>query len=81
MAGELVPHYQNDEGVPTIEIGVREFKCIGASPPFDHPHVFIDMGEEDFGICPYCATGYRYRAEFRPDQTAPPGHLVPAMAH
>ena len=81
MAGQIVPHYQNDAGVPTIEIGVREFKCMGASAPFDHPHVFIDMGDGDYGICPYCATGYRYRASLGPQQTNPPGHLAMAPAH
>ncbi len=26
--------------------------CIGALPPFDHPHVFIDMGAASEAICP-----------------------------
>ncbi len=76
MAGHLVPHFQNDDGVQTIEIGVREFKCIGASAPFDHPHVYIDMGDDASGICPYCATGFRYRHDLAPEETRPPGHLV-----
>jgi uncharacterized Zn-finger protein len=39
--------FRNDRGVPKICIGVREFKCIGVSPPQDHPHVYINMGEAD----------------------------------
>jgi uncharacterized Zn-finger protein len=31
--------FMNDRGVPEVRIGVREFKCIGVSPPQDHPHV------------------------------------------
>ena len=60
MADHIVPHFYNDAGVDTIAIGVREFMCIGALPPFDHPHIFIDMGEEEEAICSYCSTRYRY---------------------
>ena len=46
MADHVVPHFHNDPGVPVIEIGAKEFMCVGATPPFDHPHVFLDMGDE-----------------------------------
>ena len=46
MAEHVVPHFHNDPGVPVIEIGAREFMCVGATPPFDHPHVFLDMGDD-----------------------------------
>ncbi len=75
MAAALIPHYHNDAGVPVVEIGVRKFKCIGARPPFDHPHIYIDMGDDDEAICGYCATHYRYRADLGPLETVPPGHL------
>lgn len=75
MADHVVPHFQNDAGVPAIAIGVREFMCVGANPPFDHPHVFLDMGDDDEKICPYCSTLYRYRADLDPGASDPPGHL------
>lgn len=75
MADHVVPHFQNDDGVRVIAIGVREFMCVGAKPPFDHPHVFLDMGEADEKICPYCSTLYRYRAGLGPAESDPPGHL------
>jgi uncharacterized Zn-finger protein len=78
MADKLVPHFHNDSGVPVIEIGVHEFMCEGATAPFDHPHVFIDLGDDDTAVCPYCSTLYRYRADLHAAQTHPPGHLVPA---
>ena len=37
MAEHVIPHFHNDPGVPTIRIGVKEFMCTGATPPFDHP--------------------------------------------
>ena len=47
MADTIVPHFHNTPGVPVIEIGAREFMCVGELPPFDHPHVFLDMGDAD----------------------------------
>jgi uncharacterized Zn-finger protein len=63
MASGATPHFQNSMGVSTIEIGAREFMCIGALPPQDHPHVFIDMGAATETICPYCSTLYRYNGK------------------
>jgi uncharacterized Zn-finger protein len=75
MADHIVPHFQNDAGVPTVAIGVKEFMCIGANPPFDHPHVFLDMGDADDKVCPYCSTLYRFRPDLKATETDPPGHL------
>jgi uncharacterized Zn-finger protein len=60
MAAGATPHFHNDMGLPRIDIGAREFMCIGAKPPFDHPHVYLDMGAGDEAICPYCSTVYRH---------------------
>jgi len=71
MASGSTPHFQNDMGLPSIEIGAKEFMCIGAKPPFDHPHVFIDMGDASDAICPYCSTLYRFNADLKPDESRP----------
>ncbi|WP_029040815.1 zinc-finger domain-containing protein [Cucumibacter marinus] len=63
MAHNSTPHFHNTGGVARIEIGAREFKCVGALPPYDHPHVFLDMGDENEIVCPYCSTHYVYNAE------------------
>ena len=76
MADPIVPHFQNDSGATTIHIGVREFKCIGAYPPFDHPHVYLDMGDADERVCPYCSTLFRFRPDLKPNETDPAGHLA-----
>jgi uncharacterized Zn-finger protein len=60
MADTTVPYFRNDPGVKEIAIGAREFKCTGASAPFDHPHVFLDMGDDGEIICPYCSTLFRH---------------------
>lgn len=73
MAGTVTPHFQNDRGARRIMIGAKEFMCVGASPPFDHPHVFIDMGDADEAICPYCSTLYGFSARLTGGESDPPG--------
>lgn len=73
MADKHIPHFQNNLGVPSIDIGVKEFQCVGASPPFDHPHVYLDMGDDLEIVCPYCSTHYRFDAALGGDETRPAG--------
>ena len=62
MDAHSTPHFHNQPGVPQVRVGAREFMCIGALPPFDHPHIFIDMGAGRDAICPYCSTHYVHDA-------------------
>jgi uncharacterized Zn-finger protein len=71
MVDKIVPHFHNEPGLPVIEIGAREFKCMGALPPFDHPHVFLDMGDDSEIVCPYCSTLYRFDATLDPRAARP----------
>jgi uncharacterized Zn-finger protein len=72
MADHVVPHFHNDAGVPVIEIGSQEFMCVGANPPIDHPHVFLDLGNDNEIICPYCSTLYRFAADLKAGEARPP---------
>jgi len=72
MSDHVVPHFHNDAGVAVIEIGSQEFMCVGANPPFDHPHVFLDLGNDNEIICPYCSTLYRYAADLPAGEARPP---------
>ncbi len=80
MAG-TVPHFQNDMGVATIETGAHEIMCIGAKPPFDHPHVYLDMGRGTEIICPYCSTLYKFDAALKAGQALPANAVYKAKAH
>jgi uncharacterized Zn-finger protein len=62
MATYSTPHFHNQPGIPHVRVGAKEFMCIGALPPFDHPHIFIDMGDDNDAICSYCSTRYIYDA-------------------
>jgi len=72
MATSIVPHLCNDAGVDKIYVGVKEFKCMGAAPPLDHPHIYLDMGGDSQIICPYCSTLYIHDARLAADETDPP---------
>ena len=72
MAGHSIPHFQNDGGHGVIEIGVKEFMCVGASVPYDHPHVFLDMGADHEIICPYCSTLFKYEPSLKGAACIPP---------
>ena len=72
MSGSGYPKFRNDRGVPEIRIGVKEFECIGVSPPHDHPHVYINMREADTILCPYCATQFRFDPQMTPLEAEPP---------
>ena len=66
MANAGSTKFKNDQGVLEIRIGVKEFRCIGASPPHDHPHIYLEMGLADLIICPYCGTLFRYDPQLGP---------------
>ncbi len=72
MADRGIPHFHNDPGVEVIRVGAKEFMCIGATPPFDHPHVFIDMGGDDDILCSYCSTRFVYDPSLQEHEARPP---------
>jgi uncharacterized Zn-finger protein len=59
---------------------VKEFECIGVSPPHDHPHIYINMHphiyinmrEADTISCPYCGTRFRIDPRLAPLDADPP---------
>ena len=71
VADEVVPHFQNDIGSAQINISVKKFMCCGASQPYDHPHVFLDMGSEVEIICPYCSTLFKYSDKLQAGMSDP----------
>jgi len=71
MSDHVVPHFQNDLGSAQITIGVSKFMCCGASEPNDHPHVFLDMGNDGEIVCPYCSTLYKHSKSLGADETDP----------
>jgi uncharacterized Zn-finger protein len=77
MTEAVVPHFHNTQGVAVIEIGAREFMCIGELPPFDHPHVFLDMGDAAEIICPYCSTLFRHDPSLGPRAARPTECMLP----
>lgn len=81
MAGGKTPKFCNEAGVREIQVGVKEFECIGALPPFDHPHVFLDMGRENEIVCGYCSTLYTFDPALKEDESRPAEALYHEAAH
>jgi uncharacterized Zn-finger protein len=79
MAASLVPHIANDLGAEKVLVGVKELQCMGARSPFDHPHVYLDMGGDTQILCPYCSTLYVYEPRLPADETDPKDCLVLAV--
>ncbi|MEQ1889407.1 MAG: zinc-finger domain-containing protein [Alphaproteobacteria bacterium] len=71
MASHGRARFVNDSGVDEIVIGVKEFECLGASAPHDHPHIYLDMGRGAQIGCPYCGTRFRYDAALGATQAHP----------
>ncbi|MEP0518714.1 MAG: zinc-finger domain-containing protein [Hyphomicrobiales bacterium] len=76
MADAVTPYFHNTDGVEAITIGVKKFMCVGARPPQDHPHVFLDMGDDTEKVCPYCSTLYKYDPELGPTESKPSGMMI-----
>ena len=61
MAQLATPKISHDDGASEVFVSVQEFESLGAEPPYDHPHIYLDMGGEDEIICPYCSTRFRFQ--------------------
>ena len=72
MAERTVPYFLNEVGVERVRIGAKEFMCMGALPPFDHPHIFLDMGDDVEIVCPYCSTHFTLDTTIAHDAADPP---------
>jgi uncharacterized Zn-finger protein len=71
MEMDSYPKFHNEVGAPIVRIGCREFKCIGDKPPQDHPRVYLNMGNANEIVCPYCATLFRFDPSFGAREAEP----------
>ncbi len=79
MSSSGYSKFKNDRGLQEIRIRTKEFECIGASPPLDHPHVYLNMGTASSILCPYCGTRFRFDPLLAGD-AAPPDSLFEGLA-
>ncbi len=66
-----VPHIHNTAGLAAIRVGTKTLMCIGTLPPLDHPHVFLNMGDEKSVICPYCSTYFLFDSDLSAGDCSP----------
>jgi uncharacterized Zn-finger protein len=74
--GDARPTVRNDGGLSEVRIGARRFSCIGASPPQDHPAIFLQIGHGECLLCPYCNTCFRHDPALGPGGVDPPSCRV-----
>jgi uncharacterized Zn-finger protein len=70
---QIYPKFHNEIGVPIVRVGCREFKCIGAMPPQDHPHIYLNMGDASETVCPYCSTLFGFDPSLGAHEADPAG--------
>jgi uncharacterized Zn-finger protein len=73
---KILLQFRNDQGAREVRIGAREFECIGQTPPQDHPHVYLEMGEQDHVLCPYCGTLFRFDPNLEAFEVRPSESLL-----
>jgi uncharacterized Zn-finger protein len=73
--GLNLPRYCNGSGMREIRVGAREFECIGQTPPQDHPHIYLEIGDQDTVLCPYCSTLFRLDENLQEFEADPPASL------
>ena len=75
-----LPTITNDQGMTTMILNSLNFMCAGESPPMDHPHIYLTMGDKNFKHCLYCNTKFVYEPALQPEYTNPPncfaGHIT-----
>jgi hypothetical protein len=49
-------------------------------PPFDHPHIYLDMGKDREVVCPYCSTHYVFNSRLAAGTSNPASALFHADA-
>lgn len=72
MASTGRARFVNDAGVAEIAVGAKEFECLGAASPHDHPHIYLDMGVNSHIRCPYCGTLFTHDPSLAASAARPP---------
>lgn len=56
------------EPLETIEVEDHVARCDGGGGPLGHPAVYLNLGDDDEAVCPYCSRRFVLR------QGAEPAH-------
>lgn len=71
MSHTYIPYFHNSLGVERISTGAYALKCIGALPPFDHPHIFLEIPSSKQVTCPYCSTIFVFNPQLKETESEP----------
>jgi uncharacterized Zn-finger protein len=49
--------------IESIEVFSKQVSCEGESPSVGHPKVYLEMGNKNEIICPYCSRRFKYNCK------------------
>ena len=65
MVQSATPKISNNDGAQVVFVAVKEFECFGAEPPYDHPHIYLDMVAKMKSFAPIARPVFASKARFR----------------
>jgi len=60
METDSYPKFHNEAGAPSWALAGVSSSALATMPPQDHPHVYLNMGNANEIVCPYCASLFRF---------------------
>jgi len=50
----------------TLHVSSKKTSCNGGNESSGHPLVYLDMGKNDYVICPYCSKYFTIKSKINP---------------
>ena len=55
------PEIKDNDSQDVELVDYKKVSCHGIDGPMGHPKVYLDMGDKDFVVCPYCSKIFKLR--------------------
>jgi uncharacterized Zn-finger protein len=55
----------------TLHVNSKKISCNGGSTALGHPLVYLNMGKNDYVICPYCSKYFTIKSKAKPSSPKP----------
>ena len=55
------PEIKDNDSQDVELVEYKKVSCQGIDGPLGHPKVYLDMGDKDFVVCPYCSKIFKLR--------------------
>lgn len=58
-----------NSSLEVVRVNSKKVSCDGNGGASSHPLVYLNMGEKDHVICPYCGKYFEISADFKDDNS------------